>query len=137
LNFLLDNNLPPTWARALDALSLKQFEPGHVGKVIALRDEFPQNATDTEWLKALSQQGNWAVLSCDFFRKNKAEKELVRSSGLSVFVLPKAWSSQPHWTQTARLIEWWPKIVNQANSVDKACFEIPWRISGRFTQMRL
>lgn len=136
MNFLIDHNLPPSWALALDALSINKFDSGQVGKVVALKNEFPHNTADAVWLKALSDQGNWAVLSGDFFKKNKSEKELVRSSGLSVFVLTKTWN-YPHWQRTARLIEWWPKIVNQANSVDKACFEIPWRISGRFIQMRL
>jgi PIN like domain len=137
LKFLFDHNLPPSWARGLDALSLKQFEAGTVNEVVALKDKFPHNTIDAVWLKALSTEGDWTVISGDFFRKSKAEKELVRSSGLNVFVLPKVWHSQPHWVRTARLIEWWPKIVAQANSVDKACFELPWRVSGKFTQIRL
>jgi PIN like domain len=137
LNFLFDHNLPPSWARALDALSDNKFDAGAVGHVVALRDKFPINTTDAEWLKALKDEGHWTVISCDLFRKSKAEKELVRSSGLSIFVLPKGWQSHPHWGRTARLIEWWPRIVVQANSVDKACFEVPWNISGKFIQVRI
>jgi len=103
LNFLFDHNLPPSWARAFDALSLKQFDAGAVGSVVALRDKFPTNTTDAEWLKALRDEGNWTVISCDLFRKSKAEKELVRSSGLSIFVLPKGWQNHQHWARTARL----------------------------------
>lgn len=136
MNFLFDHNLPPSWARALDALSDNKFDAGAVGHVVALRDKFPTNTTDAEWLKALKDEGNWTVLSGDSFRKNKAEKELVRSRGLNIFVLPKAWQSQQHWDRTARLIEWWPKIVMQANTVDKAYLEIPWKSSGKFTQVR-
>lgn len=136
MNFLFDHNLPPSWARALDALSDNKFDAGAVGHVVALKDKFPTNTTDAEWLKALKDEGNWTVLSGDSFRKNKAEKELVRSRGLNIFVLTKAWQSQQHWDRTARLIEWWPKIVMQANTVDKAYLEIPWKSSGKFTQVR-
>lgn len=136
MNYLFDHNLPPSWARALDALSNNKFEPGAVGDVVALRDKFPTNATDAEWLKTLKDEGNWTVISGDTFRKNNAEKELVRSRGLNIFVLPKVWQSQQHWERTARLIEWWPKIVMQSNTVDKTYLEIPWRSSGKFTQVR-
>ncbi|HMS26376.1 MAG TPA: hypothetical protein PKC80_03285 [Burkholderiaceae bacterium] len=136
MNFLFDHNLPPSWARALDALSTKKFEPGAVGYVVALKDKFSPDTTDTVWLTTLKAEGNWTVISGDAFRKNNAEKELVRSRGLNIFVLPKVWQSQQHWERTARLIEWWPKIVIQANSVDKAYLEIPWRLSGKFMQVR-
>lgn len=136
MNFLFDHNLPPSWARALDALSNNKFEPGAVGDVVALKDKFLPNTTDAEWLKTLKDEGNWTVISGDSFRRNKAEKELVRSRGLNIFVLPKSWQSQQHWERTARLIEWWPKIVMQANTVDKAYLEIPWKSSGKFTQVR-
>ena len=136
MNYLFDHNLPPSWARALDALSNNKFEPGAVGDVVALRDKFPTNTTDAEWLKTLKDEGNWTVISGDTFRKNNAEKELVRSRGLNIFVLPKVWQSQQHWERTARLIEWWPKIVMQSNTVDKTYLEIPWRSSGKFTQVR-
>lgn len=136
MNFLFDHNLPPSWARALDALSNNKFDPGAVGDVVALRDKFPINTTDAEWLKALKDEGNWTVISGDTFRKNKAEKELVRSRGLNIFVLPKIWTTQRYWAQTTNLIAWWPKIVMQANTVDKAYLEIPWRSSGKFTQVR-
>lgn len=136
MNFLFDHNLPPSWARALDALSNNKFEPGAVGDVVALKDKFLPNTTDAEWLKTLKDEGNWTVISGDTFRKNNAEKELVRSRGLNIFVLPKIWTTQQHWARTVNLIAWWPKIVMQANTVDKAYLEIPWRSSGKFTQVR-
>jgi PIN like domain len=137
LNFLFDHNTPPSWARSLDSLSKDKFDQ-KVGQVISLRDKFPVNAKDTDWLKALGEEGNWAVVSCDFFRKTKAERELIRQHGLSVFVLGKSWTDKhPFWPRTAQLVMWWPRIVDQANSVSNAAFEVPWRVSGKFVQIRL
>lgn len=136
MNFLFDHNLPPSWARALDVLSVNKFKAGDVGQVISLRDKFPINTIDVVWLQTLKEEGNWTVISSDTFRKNNAERELVRSRGLNIFVLRKMWATQPHWAQTVNFIEWWPRIVSQANTVEKTYFEIPWKSSGKFTHVQ-
>lgn len=137
MNFLFDHNTPPSWARSLDSLSKDKFDQ-KVGQVISLRDKFPINAKDTDWLNTLGEEGNWAVVSCDFFRKTKAERELIRQHGLSVFVLGKSWTDKHQfWPRTAQLIMWWPRIVEQANSVSNAAFEVPWRVSGKFSLIRI
>lgn len=92
---------------------------------------------DAVWLTELSREGGWTVISSDSFRKGRIEKEIVRQSGLNIFVLPKAWQSQTHWPRTARLIEWWPKLVATANSMQSVYIEVPWKISGKFTQIRV
>jgi len=65
---LVDNNLPPALARALDALSANKFSD--LEQVIALRDKFPQDASDVTWIQALGQEGDWFILSADQFRKH-------------------------------------------------------------------
>lgn len=64
---LLDNNLPPSLAKALDALSIHQFSD--LEQVIALREKFPPDTADIAWIQALGQEGDWFVLSADQFRK--------------------------------------------------------------------
>ena len=137
MNFLFDHNLPPSWARGLDSLSKDKFG-SDVGRVVTLRDQFPQNTADPEWLGTLGKEGDWAVISSDFFRKSKAEREVIRQYGLSVFVLGKAWHEKhPFWPRTAQLMHWWPRIVVHANTVSKAAVEVPWRTSGKFIQISL
>lgn len=136
MNFLFDNNLSPSWARSLNSLSKDKFDQ-KVDQIVALRDRFPVNSKDVDWLNTLGQEGDWAVISGDYFRKTKAERELIRQHGLSVFVLGKSWTDKHQfWPRTAQLIMWWPRIVDQANSVSNAAYEMPWKISGKFSQIR-
>lgn len=58
-------------------------------EVVHLRDRFAENTTDTEWIKALSKEGNWAVISIDRFKMSPLEKEALRRSGLTAFILVK------------------------------------------------
>lgn len=93
---LLDNNLPPSLAKALDALSIHQFSD--LEQVIALREKFPSDTADIAWIQALGQEGDWFVLSADKFRKNgDLERKALRQSKLIVFCLSKQWSDQPYW----------------------------------------
>ena len=135
MKFLIDNNLPPNLARALDCLS--QNQGLGVSKVVALRDLFPQATPDIEWLTALAQEGGWCVISGDAFKKSPAEKELIRRAGFVVFVLQKQWASHRYWEKSAQLVTWWPRIVGQAGMVTKTALVVPWRIHSRFEQISL
>ena len=135
MKFLIDNNLPPALARALEALSRHSELP--VDCVVALRDRFSANATDVAWMSELASEGGWNVVSGDNFRKSSAERELLRRAGFNVFVLQKAWSSQQYWQKSAQLVLWWPKIVDYARQSQKAAVRVPWRHAGKFEQIRL
>ena len=101
-----------------------------------LKDQFSSNTPDVDWIQALAREKDWTILSGDAFRKsNGVERKVLQKSGLSVFVLQSSWSSYPYWDKTAQLLRWWPRIVNQANTVDRIAMEVPWRISGRFNQL--
>ncbi|MBP7564683.1 MAG: hypothetical protein KA795_01625 [Burkholderiaceae bacterium] len=135
---MLDNCLPPVWAKGLNEFSCRQFADSDCSEVVALRQKFRANTQDMEWLAALGSEGGWAVLSADFFRKKgNAERELIRKTGLSVFVLNKTWHSHPFWPRTAQLMHWWPRIVQQANTVNAGAVEVPWRTGQKFTQIRI
>lgn len=129
MKFLFDNNLPPFLARGIGELS--KFEPD-VGRVIALRDKFPQATPDEEWLSALAEEGGWVVLSIDRFNKSAAERELVRRHGLTVFVLDPQWS-KPYWVQSAQLVKWWPKILDVARLTSKSAMRVPWNFTNKST----
>ena len=139
MKFLLDHNLPPVWAKGLNEFSANQFDSKSFSQVVALRDKFRHGTLDIEWLKALGEEGGWAVVSADFFRsKGNAEREMIRRQGLSVFVLNKAWhKSHTFWPRTAQLLLWWPEIVRQANSVQASAVEVPWKTSSKFIGLKL
>lgn len=136
MKFFLDNNVPPNWAACLTAASKGQFDPGKVGAVVHLRDAFPSNTPDIDWINDLAGQHGWTIISGDAFRKkNGVERKVLRQSGLSVFVLQSSWASHPYWDKTSQLVKWWPRIVDQANSADCISMEVPWQFSGRFKQI--
>ncbi len=135
MKFLFDHNLPPSWPKALKALSVGRLS--EVEGVISLRDKFPTNTSDAVWLSALSEEKNWGDISQDFFRKRTGEWEVIRQRGINVFVLGKTWRSHEHFKRTAQLVLWWPRIVEQASKVQNSAVEVPWRTSGRFIQIRI
>jgi hypothetical protein len=135
LNFLLDNNLPPALARALNELTKIE---GH--SVLPLRDKFPQNTTDIDWISVLSNEGGWAVISQDKFTKGDIEKRAFRESGLPVFCLARHWGNESYWNKAHNLVRWWPAITAQANLIrGGAAFRGPWKFSahGKFDQIKI
>jgi hypothetical protein len=137
LKFFLDNNLPPNWAACLSGCSRSQFNAGHVSQISHLRDLFEPSTPDLEWLQKLALERGWTIISLDTFRKSAgAERRVIRENGLSVFVLQPSWASYPYWDKTAQLIRWWPRIVEQANSVEAIAMEVPWKLSGKFKQLQ-
>jgi len=137
LRFLLDNNLPPALARALHELIYHSSNEAH--SVVALKDKFPANTCDEEWIQALADEGDWVVISHDKFNKG-LEREVLRRAGLKVFMLNKSWGPHKFWDKAHQLVRWWPAIVAQAERLEgAAAFEVPWRFSGKgkFRQMTL
>jgi hypothetical protein len=134
LQFLIDNNLPPALARALNNLSARDG-----ARVYALRDRFPENADDLVWMQALRDDGDrWCIVSTDQFRKRaRTEREFIRSAGFTVFVLHSGWSSHSYWPKASQLVAWWPKIIEQAHLAQRSMFSVPWRVTGRFEQIHL
>ena len=129
MNFLFDNNLPPSLARGISELS--KFDPV-VEQVIPLRAKFAVNTPDLEWLGALAKEGGWIVVSIDRFKKATAEREMLRRQGLTVFVLDPQWS-KPYWQQAAQLVLWWPKIIEVAKLTSKTALRVPWRFTNKST----
>lgn len=135
MKFLIDNNLPPQLARALHELSKNESH-----NVFPLKAKFPANTADTEWILALKEEGEWAIISQDGFRKNDLEKAAIRSCGLPVFCLSKQWGSQSYWEKAHNLVRWWPAIMEQANMISGgAAFRVPWRYGAKpkFEQIKI
>jgi len=87
----------------------------------------------------LAAEGGWVIITHDRIRK-AMEPEVLRRSGLIVFLLGKSWGSHKFWDKAHQLVRWWPAIVEQAERLEgAAAFEVPWRFSGRgkFRQIML
>jgi predicted nuclease of predicted toxin-antitoxin system len=69
LKLLLDHNLSPRLAKALDALFVEH-------QIVALRDKFPANVTDVDWITALDREGGWTVVTKDIGIGNALMSEL-------------------------------------------------------------
>jgi len=129
LKFLLDNNLPPALARALHELTHSNSNEKHM--VVALRAKFPANTPDEKWIQALANEGNWAVITHDKFKKGM-EPEVLRRAGLVVFLLGKSWGSHRVWDKAHQIVRWWRAIIDQSERLQGgAAYEVPYRFSGK------
>src|SRR5258708_22190175 len=85
---MLDNNLAPRIARSLNALFADQHH------VVALRDCFPENASDVEWIEDLDQRGGWAVLTRDLhIRTRPHERAALDRARIVFFFLAGGWAN--------------------------------------------
>ncbi|WP_067518140.1 hypothetical protein [Endozoicomonas ascidiicola] len=136
MKFILDHNLPPALAHAMHELStIKQGV-----EVYALRDKFPADTLDTDWINALASEKGWVIVSQDRFKKGDEEKEALRRSGLTVFFLHKQWAKKKYWDKAQNLVRWWPAIIDQAERMrGGSAFRVCWTHGAvaRFEQITL
>ncbi len=126
MKFFFDNCISHRLAAAIGALS--EYEVSH------LRDKFSADTPDTEWLRKLSEEGDWIIISGDT-RIFKTPHELAawQSVGLTGFFWAQQWLKINKWDHAWRLMRWWPKIEEQAKLVEAgAAFEIPLKHTSRF-----
>lgn len=129
--------MSPHLARAIGELCKPEHD---VGEVVHLKDRFPQNIKDEDWINALASEGAWAVISQDALNKNHLEKAALRKSGLIVFTLQRQWTQEAHWNKAQNLVRWWPAIMDQSKKYKGgAAPAVPWRYSGsgQFVQIKL
>lgn len=134
MNVLLDNNISPLVARAINVI----VEPdGHC--VAALRDKFAQDTQDVDWIRALGREGRWLVISGDVhITKRAAERAAWGNSDLLGFFLAPPWSRMRNIEKAGRLLLWWPKILDQANLVaGGALFQLPVNTGSRLKQLKI
>jgi len=128
---LIDENLPPALARALDAL----FKGDH--EVIHLRARFGPNVTDREWIDRLSAEGRWIVISGDRrITRNRVEYTAFRNSRLVGFFLSKGLYKAPLVKQMERILALWGAMETQSGIVaGGAMFVLPME-STRLEQLK-
>lgn len=134
MKFFVDNNLPPPLAHALRELSKPESHD-----VLHLKDKFATNTPDTEWIKCLSEERGWIVVTHDNLNKG-LEREALRRAGLLVFFLDKSWVNHNYWEKAHNLVKWWPRIIEQAGGIEGgAAFQVKWNLSGKgkFEQVKI
>jgi hypothetical protein len=120
LKLFLDNMLAPRIARSLNAL----YDGEH--HVAALRDMFPADAPDEQWIPALDRQGGWAVLTRDLrIRTRPHERAALDRARMVFFFLGGAWEGFSVEETTARLIRLVPKMAAQTELAERGRFELP------------
>lgn len=131
----IDENLPPGLARAIDAIARSEDH-----EVFHVREFVEPGTTDLELFEAAIQRDIRVHVTQDHHQRRPAEREAISRLGLTVFVLAKGWNTLSHYDRAARLLEWWPKMMQQAELIQPgALFRVPHaRASGgRLTQIKM
>lgn len=130
MKVVIDENLSPALAKALNAL----FAGDH--EVVHIRDKFGPGVKDADWIHKLSEEGRWIVISGDAtITKRKAEQAAFRNSRLIGFFLAPALSGAKVTKQMQRLLSLWDDIEIIATRVaGGAMYELT--IKGKIGQLR-
>jgi hypothetical protein len=131
VNFFFDNCISFRIAHALDALDDRN-------NVVALRDRFPANIRDIDWIYQLAKEGKkWVIISGDTrVSRNKAEREAWLEAKLTAFFWEPGWENLPHWRKAATMVKWWPAITDQARRIAAGAGFLILVRSGRLRQLR-
>jgi hypothetical protein len=131
VKLLFDHNVSPKVARAIHELIKGDSEAA------ALRDKFPQDTADIDWINQLGQERGWAVVSGDRrITKNKAERAAWLQTDLVGFFMEPSLTALDPWQQTARLIFWLPLMQAQLKLISgPALFSLPLKATSRLKQL--
>jgi hypothetical protein len=103
--FFFDNDISFRIVHALERL----IDPSE-HTVLALRDRFPENAKDTEWIPEVGKQG-WILISRDQRqRRRDAEHSALRVHQVRALYIHQAGNAKQLYADAARIIRNWPKI---------------------------
>jgi predicted nuclease of predicted toxin-antitoxin system len=101
--FFFDNDISFRIVHALRELV-------HDHELIALRDRFPLNAKDTEWIPEAGKNG-WVVISRDFNqRRRDSEHQALRKNKVKAIYIRQSGNPADLYADAARIIKQWPKI---------------------------
>ena len=103
---LFDNNMPPKLAKTLN------FLEGDEGITVEhLKDKFPPDTSDIGWIKRLTKEGDWFVITQDNqIRKRSHERKAWQESHIPIIFLQKSWINHDLWEMAWRLIKYWPNL---------------------------
>jgi hypothetical protein len=120
LRLLIDHNLSPRIARALDAIYSDLHE------IVALREKFNCAIDDVSFIHALDAEGGWTVLTRDLrIRSRPHERAALDRSRVLFFFIDGAWKKYSVAETAARLIMLLPKMAQQSDLADQGRFALP------------
>ena len=135
MRFFFDNCVAPRVAHTIHGFIAPDGD-----EAVHLRDQFPPNVSDIDWLTTLGQSHlRWVFVTGDTkIARNPGQKAALLSSGLCGFVLASAFQKYPT-HQAASLLLWkWPQIRQQADLVTGAAlFQIQASRNARLKQMNI
>jgi predicted nuclease of predicted toxin-antitoxin system len=108
MNFFFDNTLSIKIARAIDNLVSVEGD-----KAVHLKERFPQDTKDSEWITTLADQGGWVIITHDIHIYSRPhEREAWKQSDLIVCLLAPSWSNHKLTVMASRLLMRWEEIKN-------------------------
>lgn len=116
---MVDNNLSPSLARSFQPL----FEEH---QFISLREKFPANTKDVDWISALDAEGGWAVLTAERKLKTRPHERLALDrSKIVFFFLTGSWLKCSVPEMAWRLIRLVPLMAKQTELTESGLFDLP------------
>ena len=126
MNYLIDENLPPSLSRAIAQLHQRDY-PNE--RVASAREMGFAGVPDETWINDLAGRNEeWAVVTVDRLRK---QRDILKDSRLTWFILARGWSSLGYWNQAWKLVKVWPDIVRNAKELPESVFSV--NVNGRIT----
>jgi hypothetical protein len=125
LKLLVDNNLSPSLAHSLQPLF-----PEH--QIVALRDKFLADIKDVDWIKALDNEGGWAVTTAERRLKTRPHERLALDrSQIVFFFLTGSWLKYSVPEIAWRLIRLVHLMEKQAALTESGLFDLPVNASSK------
>lgn len=130
----IDENLPPALARAIDPIARVDNH-----EVVHVRDFVGRGTKDVALFEQAIQHGIQVHVTQDQHHRRPAEREAIARLGWTVFVLARGWSALNHYERAARMLEWWPKMMQLAELTRPgAMFKVPHQraSNGKLSQIK-
>lgn len=109
MKFFFDNNLAAKIAKGLNGF----VSPEH--QVTHLKEKFPPNTDDADWMKALAKEKDWIVVTADAnIGKNPHEIAAWKEAGHTIFFLKRGWLKMNFWDQAQKFVKCFPEIIRIA-----------------------
>lgn len=114
MKFFFDNNLASKIARGLNGF----VAPDH--EVVHLKEHFPANTNDVDWMKALAQEEDWIIVTADVrIGKNPHEIQAWKQAGHTIFFLKPGWTDMRFWDQAQKFTKSFPQIIGKAQEAKR------------------
>ena len=114
MKFFFDNNLAPKIAKGLNGF----VSPDH--KVIHLKEQFPANTDDVDWMRKLAQEEDLIIVTADVrIGKNPQEIEAWKQAGHTIFFLKPGWTDMVFWVQAQKFTKCFPSIIEKTRFAER------------------